>query len=184
MRLHDFFDHHAREHPERPCIEFGGPDAELCGGRGAKPPLARALLAQGLAPGERFGLLAKNALEYLLFFLAGSKTGIVPVPLNYRLAPPELAYIVNDARARLVVARGECVAAFDSARASCPDAKTCVALDAPARPGWLDYRRLDRGRLRRGRPSATRPARKTTSTRCTRAERRAARRARSSRTAR
>jgi acyl-CoA synthetase (AMP-forming)/AMP-acid ligase II len=101
--------------------------------------LARALLASGLGPGDRFGLLAKNALEYLLFFLAGSKTGIVPVPLNYRLAPPELAYILNDARARLVVARGECALALEPVRASCPDAKTWVALDAPAAPGWTDY---------------------------------------------
>jgi fatty-acyl-CoA synthase len=140
MRLHDFFDHHAREHPERDCIRFAGRTLSYAEAAAQSHQLARALLAQGLAPGERFGLISKNTLEYLLFFLAGSKTGTVPVPLNYRLAPPELAYIVNDARARLVVARGECVAAFDSARASCPDVKTCVRLDAPARPGWLDYR--------------------------------------------
>jgi len=138
MRLHDFFDHHAREHPEHPCITFAGRTLSYAEAAAHSHRLARALLAEGLAPGDRFGLLSKNALEYLLFFVAGSKTGIVPVPLNYRLAPPELAYIVNDAGARLVVARGDCVAAFDSARASCPEAKTCVALDASC-PGWLDY---------------------------------------------
>ena len=140
MRLHDFFDHHARENPERSCIEFGGRTLSYAEAAAQSHKVARALLAAGLGPGDRFGLLSKNALEYLLFFLAGSKTGIVPVPLNYRLAPPELAYIVNDAGARLVVARGDCVAAFDSARASCPGANTCVALDATAPAGWLDYR--------------------------------------------
>jgi fatty-acyl-CoA synthase len=139
MRLHDFVDHHAREHPERPCIVFGDSTLSYAEAAGRSHQLARALVAHGLAPGERFGLLAKNALEYLLFFIAGSKTGIVPVPLNFRLAPPELAYIVNDARARLVVARGDCVAAFDSVRASCPDVKTCIALGAPPRAGWLDF---------------------------------------------
>ena len=140
MRLHDFFDHHAREHPERPCLVFGDRTLTYAEAAAQSHKLARALLGCGLAPGERFGLLAKNSLEYLLFFLAGSKTGIVPVPLNYRLAPPELAYIVNDARARVLVARGECVAAFDAARASCPELKTCVALDAPPCASWLDYR--------------------------------------------
>ncbi|TFG96677.1 MAG: long-chain-fatty-acid--CoA ligase [Myxococcales bacterium] len=139
MRLHDFFDVHAREHPQHPCISFGGRTLSYAEAAAESHRLARALLASGLGPGDRFGLLAKNALEYLLFFLAGSKTGIVPVPLNYRLAPPELAYILNDARTRLVVARGECTLALDPVRGSCPEAKTWVALDAPDAAGWTDY---------------------------------------------
>ena len=100
MRLHDFFDYHAREHPQRRVLEFGGRTLSYAEAAAQSHRMARALLAAGLAPGDRFGLLAKNSLEYLLFFYAGSKAGVVPVPLNYRLAPPEWAYIVNDAGAR------------------------------------------------------------------------------------
>ncbi len=60
--------------------------------------LTRALAGLGLAPGERIGLLAYNCLEYVEVIMAAAKLGLILVPLNWRLAPAELAFILGDSQ--------------------------------------------------------------------------------------
>jgi len=43
----------------------------------------------GLQIGDRIAMLSKNSIEYVLLYFAASKAGVVPVPLNYRLAPAD-----------------------------------------------------------------------------------------------
>jgi acyl-CoA synthetase (AMP-forming)/AMP-acid ligase II len=133
MRLHDTLDYSAREHPDA--------DFAVCQGRAlsyrdaakATNRLANALVAAGLAPGERFAVLSKNSIEMALLYYAASKAGVVPVPLNYRLAPPEWSYIVRDAGARLLLAQGPFAEALEAVRGELTDVKQFVALDgAPA----------------------------------------------------
>ena len=66
--------------------------------------LAAGLVAAGLEPGDRVAYLARNASEYWELFFATSKAGLVIVPMNFRLAPPEVEWIIGDAApAALVV---------------------------------------------------------------------------------
>jgi len=95
MRLHDMLDYQARE---RPSAEFAVQGNRRLTYREALlevHQLAHALVSVGLQIGDRVAILAKNRLESLLLYFATSKTGVVPVPLNYRLAPPEWAYILS-----------------------------------------------------------------------------------------
>lgn len=55
------------------------------------------LFDQGLEIGDRVAVLAENCLEYIYLFVAAQKTGIILVPLNYRLSKPEIAYLLQDA---------------------------------------------------------------------------------------
>jgi acyl-CoA synthetase (AMP-forming)/AMP-acid ligase II len=137
--LHDFVDFFGREHPNREFAVCG--DRRLSFGEAVAESnrLANALAAMGLTRGERFAYLAKNCLEYPLIFLAASKVGAVPVPLNYRLAPPELAYITNDSGSRVLIARGEYVDVIDGVRSDLKSVETFVAQDAAARAGWESY---------------------------------------------
>lgn len=63
---------------------------------------AGARLAKGLAErfalskGDRIAVLAENTTEHVLLFCAAQTAGYVLVPLNFRLAPPELQYLVDD----------------------------------------------------------------------------------------
>lgn len=69
--------------------------------------LGAALQARGLRPGDRVGLLAANELEYLEIQGACLRYGFALVPLNTRLATPELEFILRDcAPAVLVAGRG------------------------------------------------------------------------------
>jgi long-chain acyl-CoA synthetase len=66
--------------------------------------LAQALLASGAAEGSRIAYLDRTAPEVIELLFAASKIGAVVVPLNWRLAPPELAGILEDAQPRVLIA--------------------------------------------------------------------------------
>ena len=68
--------------------------------------LANGLAALGVAKGDRVGILSDNCVEYLELAAAGYKLGSVLVPLNVRLTPTELRYIIDDAGCTLVAADG------------------------------------------------------------------------------
>jgi len=139
MRLHDFFDFHAREQPDVPFAVAS--ERTLTWGEAQRQThrMANALIRSGVQPGERAAILAKNCIEFALFYYAAAKCGVVPVPLNYRLAPPEWAAIIDDAGATFMLARGEFVDAADGLRGELPGITTWVALDATAPSGWIPF---------------------------------------------
>jgi acyl-CoA synthetase (AMP-forming)/AMP-acid ligase II len=145
MRLHDFLDFHAREQPDAPFALFAGKSLSWGDAQRGVHRMANALVGAGVEPGERVAILAKNCIEYVLFYYAASKAGAVPVPLNYRLAPPEWRTILQDAAPKLVLARGELCAASAPLRAELPGVERWVALDAPAPEGWIRYEDWLRG---------------------------------------
>ncbi len=57
----------------------------------------------GVAAGDRIAVLAHNGSEIVELLFASARIGAVLVPLNWRLAAPELTGIVEDARPRLLV---------------------------------------------------------------------------------
>ncbi|MEQ8696345.1 MAG: AMP-binding protein [Bauldia litoralis] len=68
----------------------------------------------GLRAGDRFAILARNSPLYDELKWAGHWAGIVPVPVNWRLAPPELRHILTDAGCRLCFAEADFQGAFDA----------------------------------------------------------------------
>ena len=135
MRLHDYLEYWARIRSDGEFAVFGDADLSYAAADAEANRIANALVAAGLQVGDRVAFLAKNCLEYVLFYYACSKSGVVPVPLNYRLAAPEWEFIVDDAGAKLLIARGELIGAIDVVRDQLPSVKTWVALgDAPR--GW------------------------------------------------
>ena len=69
---------------------------------------------RGLRPGERFAILMRNAFRYAELLWAGYWSGIVPVPINWRLSPPEIAAILEDSGAGLIAAAREFVPLMDN----------------------------------------------------------------------
>lgn len=65
--------------------------------------LANALPGIGVTSGERVAVLFPNIPEFLEVLFATGKTGAIMVPLNFRLAPPELAYILDDCGATALI---------------------------------------------------------------------------------
>ncbi len=68
---------------------------------------AHALGQLGIIKGMRIALLMSNSSEFLEIFFACAKTGIIMVPLNFRLAVPELLYIIRDSAPELLIYSSE-----------------------------------------------------------------------------
>jgi len=68
-----------------------------------------ALLRHGhaIGSGDRVAALARNCAELLLLHFACARLGAIYVPLNWRLAPPEIALLIEDAEPALIVGDGE-----------------------------------------------------------------------------
>ena len=57
--------------------------------------VGNALLGLGLEKGDRLGLLLMNGVEFVESFFAAAKSGLVNVPLNWRLVADELEFILT-----------------------------------------------------------------------------------------
>ncbi len=64
---------------------------------------AHVLQGLGLNKGDHFAVLGRNSIQYLEMCHASAKVGTVFGPLNWRLAPQELAFIVDDADNRVLM---------------------------------------------------------------------------------
>jgi acyl-CoA synthetase (AMP-forming)/AMP-acid ligase II len=69
--------------------------------------LAHSLLALGLEKGDKLAVLLENSIEIVELFLATAKTGIVIVPINFRLTSADVAYIADNADAKAFVVHDE-----------------------------------------------------------------------------
>ncbi len=69
--------------------------------------LANALVSLGLNKGDKVAVFMENSIEIIEIFLATAKTGIVMVPINFRLVGKEVAYIVDNSDARALIVDDE-----------------------------------------------------------------------------
>ena len=140
IRIHDPLDYWARLQPGAEFIVMGGQVRTYGQALDTVDRMAGAL-ARDLESGQRVAILSRNSPEMLLLYYAASKAGVVPVPLNYRLAAPELAYLLNDCGASLVLTAPEYVEAVDGLRAQCPALWHAVVIGAEAPGGWSTWER-------------------------------------------
>lgn len=103
--MQDFFGRAAAA-PERVVLVMAETGAHHTAGEVAHSALRMAqwLHAQGLQAGERFAVVLENRVEILALALAARQAGLYAAVLSTHLTPAEVAYIVRDCGARLVVA--------------------------------------------------------------------------------
>ncbi len=65
--------------------------------------VAGALRDSGVGEGDRIAFLDKNGMAYFEVLFGGSLLNAVNVAVNWRLAPPEIAFVINDAAAKVLV---------------------------------------------------------------------------------
>lgn len=76
---------------------------------------ASVLVSMGIHRGDRYGIIAPNSSQYAELICAGYWMGAVPVPVNHRFAPPEIAYVLEDAACSLVIIDEIYCSMFDEA---------------------------------------------------------------------
>lgn len=103
---------------------------------------AHALGHFGIIKGMRIALLMSNSSEFLEIFFACAKTGIIMVPLNFRLAVPELLYILRDSMPEILIYSAEFTGKAGEIKAAGVDIKRYYRLaeaDGQGDPAFLDY---------------------------------------------
>lgn len=83
--------------------------------------LAVWLLGEGLQAGDRVAIHWRNSIEVVTLFFACFKAGLIAVPVNNRLKPAEIAYILRHSRARLCFSQPDLAPLAEEASANCPD---------------------------------------------------------------
>src|SRR3954468_4969788 len=104
LRVADVVREMAAERPAHPAVRHGARTVTYAQLDERSNRLAQALLAGGAGPGSRVAHLDRSAPEVVELLAAAAKIGAVAVPLNWRLAGPELTAIVTDAGAPVLVA--------------------------------------------------------------------------------
>ncbi|MFC5992842.1 long-chain fatty acid--CoA ligase [Pseudonocardia hispaniensis] len=94
--------------------------------------LAGALRAEGIGPEDRIGFLDKNHPACLETTFAASLLGAAHAVTNFRLAPAELAYVINDSGATLLIVGAGFADTVNNLRADLPAVKRVVVLGGDA----------------------------------------------------
>src|SRR5579872_1399636 len=99
--------------------------------------LAGALRARGVKPGDRVAFLSPNCHRLLEAYYGVLEAGAALVPLNIRLAPAELAYILNDAEASVLFLDEAFVPLVDAFRKDAATVKEFILLNGTLQASWL-----------------------------------------------
>jgi len=106
--------------------------------------LANALGGLGLSKGDRVAIYAFNCLEWMELYAACAKSGLVAVPVNFRLTAPEVRYQLEDSGAAAVFVGHDLVEVVSALRAdlSVPAGSWVQLGGAALLPGFRGYEEL------------------------------------------
>lgn len=94
---------HAMMQPDAPALRFVGNTMTWADLRRRVAALAGALSGRGVGFGDRVMILMLNRTEFVESVLAANMIGAIAVPLNFRLTPTEIAVLVEDCVAHVML---------------------------------------------------------------------------------
>ena len=100
-----------------------------------------ALRRLGVAKGDRIAYISPNTHSQLESFYAVPQVGAALVPINFRLKPHEIEYIIQHSGSTVVCAHADYLETVEAIRGACTEVRHFVALEG-AHDGWLDYETL------------------------------------------
>lgn len=102
--IYDFIFRNAQIYPNRDSVIFN--DIRLTHKQYKEKcdQLAAGLIDSGVKKGDRLGVLAHNSEEFMILFGAAAKIGAIILPVNWRFAPDEVKYVLNDCTPKMVFA--------------------------------------------------------------------------------
>ncbi len=97
--------------------------------------------SQRVAGGDRVAFLDKNGISYFEVLFGGSLLNAVNVAVNWRLAPPEIAFVVNDAEAKVLVVGSDFLPQLEQLAGDLTTVTTIVVVGGPPGPhlGYEDW---------------------------------------------
>lgn len=107
INLSSFIAFHARRTPERCALKYRGEEISYAAFDARIRIVGGWLASRGIGADDVIAVLMKNSAAFLDIAFAASHIGAIFLPINYRLASDEIAYIVENAGARVLIADEE-----------------------------------------------------------------------------
>jgi fatty-acyl-CoA synthase len=142
-------DHHATRTPDKAITVFEGETTTYQDMARRARELAGGLAQRGVDRGAIVALLSYNCPEFLETVFAANYLGAIAMPINWRLAAPEVRYILEHSGARVLVCDEPLIDLADEATKDTESSLVRVCLSAEPMGGWTSFADL------RGAPSSS-----------------------------
>ena len=125
---------HAAARPDHPAVIMAGSGETMTFGEmeHSANRFARLLRAHGLQPDDAFAVLLENRPEFFTLVWGSQRAGTMLVPVSTRLTGPEIAYILKDSEAKLLITSTAFDEVSQTIRAECPDLPVLTMHDGGA----------------------------------------------------
>jgi fatty-acyl-CoA synthase len=107
INLSSFIAFHARRTPDRCALKYRGEDISYAEFDNRIRMIGGWLVSRGIGPGDVVAVLMKNSAAFLELVFAASHIGAVLLPINFRLSAVEVAFIIGNSGARILIADDE-----------------------------------------------------------------------------
>jgi long-chain acyl-CoA synthetase len=134
----DITRNHAKTRPNRTAIHFEGKRITFGELDQRANQVANGLIATKLPPQARIAILSKNVPAFFELWFGAAKADMVLVPVNFRLAPAEVAFVVADAGAELLFVGADFYPVVDKVAEELKSVHRIIALDGP-HGSWTNY---------------------------------------------
>jgi acyl-CoA synthetase (AMP-forming)/AMP-acid ligase II len=122
---------HAARRPGHPALVFEDRTTSWAEFDRHTNQVAQAMLAAGLPPQTRIGYLGKNCDRFFEVYLGAAKARMVLVPVNWRLAPEEITFILKDGETRILFVGADYLPLVPTLREALPGLQLVVSMDGP-----------------------------------------------------
>jgi fatty-acyl-CoA synthase len=133
---------HAFMQPAATALRFLGHTYTWADLRRRVSALAGALSRRGVRSGDRVMILMLNRTEFVESVLAANMIGAIGVPINFRLTPPEIAFLAEDCEARVLITESVLAPVAAGVRNVTSVLKTIVVAGDAGEDGLLSYEDL------------------------------------------
>jgi long-chain acyl-CoA synthetase len=130
---------HAAARPDAPALGVDGRTVTFGELDRRSNQAAQALRAAGVEAGDRVAFVDKNGLEWFEVTFGLAKLGAVNVAVNWRLAPTEMAAIIDDAEAEVVIVGPDFVGHIEQVEAAGALGRVRTIVAIGGHDGWQDY---------------------------------------------
>lgn len=138
--LGDVIAHQCAVRPDAPAQVFEGVPTSYAQLNQYANSVANGLRGEGLAAQHRIAYLGRNSDVYFELLFGAARAGTVLIGLNWRLAAPEIAFILNDGEAQILFVEEMFRPVVDACLPQCPGIRKVIYTSGAAADyrGWRD----------------------------------------------
>src|SRR5512136_584514 len=145
LLLGEMMARNARKFPNKEALVYGDTRLTYKQFNARINRLAHALMDLGVKKGDKVAILAYNCNQFMETYFALAKIGGVAVPINFRLHPSEMTYIVNQSDAKVLIAGEDFLQTVHGMQKDLSQVKSYISLGEKPAEGMLNFEKWTSG---------------------------------------